>query len=104
MKSLADDLVVTCDEVADTPESVPINPSDGINYQHIAVALLAITSLLLFVDIVFKLCMKLELTILCLFYINREMIDVRETNIKNRTYYFFDDTVIVKNLDLDNIV
>ena len=32
MKSLADDLVVTCDEVADTPESVPVNPSDGINY------------------------------------------------------------------------
>ena len=32
VKSLADDLLVTYDEVADTPESVPINPSDGINY------------------------------------------------------------------------
>ena len=47
--------------------------------------------------------MKLELTILCLFNINREMIEVREINIKNRTYYFFDDMSMSKNLDLSHI-
>lgn len=32
MKSLADDAVITCDEIADTPENAPINHSYGINY------------------------------------------------------------------------
>ena len=32
MKSLADDLAVTCDEIENTPDSAPINPSERINY------------------------------------------------------------------------
>ena len=67
MKCLVDDLVVTCDEIADTRESVLINPNDGISYWHITVVLLAITCLLLLVDIVLTCYMKLELTTLCLF-------------------------------------
>ena len=39
LKSLADNLVVTCDEIADTPNSVVINPSNGINYWIIAVSI-----------------------------------------------------------------
>ena len=39
IKSLADDLVVTCDEIADTPNSVVFNPSNGINYWIIAVSI-----------------------------------------------------------------
>ena len=39
LNSLADNLVVTCDEIADTPNSVVINPSNGINYWIIAVSI-----------------------------------------------------------------
>ena len=63
MKSLIDDLLVTCD---DTPASRLVSPSDGINYWLIAFVLLSIASLLLFVAIVVKYCMKRGLTILCL--------------------------------------
>ena len=31
MKSLHDDLVVTCNEIEDTPKTTPINDSDEIN-------------------------------------------------------------------------
>ena len=31
MKSIADDLLATCDELVDTPESASVNPSDEIN-------------------------------------------------------------------------
>ena len=53
MKGIVDDLVGTCNEIVDTPES-PINPSDGINYQLIVVVLLSVVCLLLFVAIVVK--------------------------------------------------
>ena len=43
MKSLVNDVVITCDEIVETPKCAPINPSDGINHWLIAVALLAIT-------------------------------------------------------------
>ena len=32
MKGFGGDLVVTCDEIEDTPENAVINPIDGINY------------------------------------------------------------------------
>ena len=66
MRSLADDLVVTCDETGDTLESAPINPSDGINYWFIAAVQLAITCLLLLVTVVVKHNTKRGLTIPCL--------------------------------------
>ena len=55
MKSIADDLVVTCDEIVDTPESVPSNLSDGIGYWLIAVVLVSIACSLMFVaTVVYK--------------------------------------------------
>ena len=51
MKNLVDDLVVTCDEIEDTPESAVINPSNGTNYWLITVALLVIACLLLLANI-----------------------------------------------------
>ena len=66
MKNLADDLVVICDEIVDTPESAPINPSDGINYWFIVAVLLVMTYLLLLVIIAVKHNMKRRLTIPCL--------------------------------------
>ena len=59
MKSLVDDLVVTCDRIADTPKSAVINPSDGINYWLIAVVLLSVACLLLLVVIVVNYCIVL---------------------------------------------
>ena len=35
MKSLADDMVVTCDEIEDTQKTAVINPSYGIDYRLI---------------------------------------------------------------------
>ena len=52
MKSLIDDLLVPYDVIADTQESAQINPSDGINYDLIAVVLISLAGLLLFVVIV----------------------------------------------------
>ena len=66
MKSLADDVVVTCDEIEDTPERASINLSDGINYWLISVVLLSITYLLLLMAIIVKYYMKLGLTIPCI--------------------------------------
>lgn len=61
MKSLPDNLIVTCHAIVDTSKSAPINPSDGISYWLIAASLV-----LLLVIIVFKYCMKHGLTIPCL--------------------------------------
>ena len=47
MKSLVDDVVVTCDEIMDTTENVPISPNNAINYWLITAILLAIACLLL---------------------------------------------------------
>ena len=46
MKSLVDDLVVTCEEIEGTLEIAVINPSNGINYWLIAVDLLATSCLI----------------------------------------------------------
>ena len=67
MKSLADDLVVSCDEIVDTPETALINSSGGINHGLIAVVLLATACLLLLMVMVVKYYMKPRLTISCLF-------------------------------------
>ena len=66
MKNLVDDLVVTCDEVVDTPEATSIDPNDKTNHCFIVVVLLAIVGLLLLVVIVVKYYMKRVLTISCL--------------------------------------
>ena len=52
MKSIVDDILVTCDEIVDTPKSTPVNPSDGLDYWIVPVVILAIAVLLLFVPIV----------------------------------------------------
>ena len=67
MKSLADDLVVSYDEIVDTPETTLINSSGGINHGLIAVVLLATACLLLLMVMVVKYYMKPRLTISCLF-------------------------------------
>ena len=67
MKSLVDNLAVTRDKIVDTPDSVLINPSDGIDYWLIT-ALLTIAGLLLLVVIVVKQHMKPGLTIPSLLY------------------------------------
>ena len=64
MKSIFDDLVVTCDEIINTPETISISLSGGINYWLIAVVLLAIACLLLLVVVV-KFNIKHGLTIPC---------------------------------------
>ena len=58
MKSLADDVVVTCDEIVKTPETRSIKPNDKTSYCFIAEVSLAITCLLLLVAIVVKFSMK----------------------------------------------
>ena len=63
IKSLADDLLVTCDEIEDTPNSTVIKPSNGINDWLIAVAIIAITYLLLFMTLIVTYYMKHGLTI-----------------------------------------
>lgn len=63
MKSIVGDLAVTHDEIADTPDSILINPSDRVTYQLIDLALLSIAGLLLFVTIVVKYYVKHGLTI-----------------------------------------
>ena len=65
MKSLVDDLVVTCDKTEDTPESEVINLSNRIN-DWLIVVLLAIKGSVLPVDIIGKYNMKRGLTIPCL--------------------------------------
>ena len=73
MKSLFDDLAVTCDEIEDTQESVVVNTSKRINYWLIVVVLFAIACLLSLVTIVVKYCMKRGLTIpFLLSYLCRE--------------------------------
>lgn len=54
MKSLVNDLVVTCDEIVDTPESASINPNDEISYRLVAVLLLPIECLRMFVTTIVK--------------------------------------------------
>ena len=58
MKSLADDLVVTRNEIVDTPETTSISPSDKINCWLISVVLLAIVCLLLLEVIVVMYCWR----------------------------------------------
>ena len=66
MKSLANDLINTCDEIVDTPNNIAINLNNGINYWLFTVVLLAIVCLLLLLAIVVKHYMKGGLAILWL--------------------------------------
>ena len=66
MKSLVEDLVVTCGEIEYTPVSPVINSCDRTNYWVIDIVKLAITFLLLLLVIVVKYYIKIELTIPCL--------------------------------------
>lgn len=54
MKILVGDLIVTCDEIKDTPESAPTNFRNRIIYWLIPAILLEIACLLLLVIIVVK--------------------------------------------------
>lgn len=54
MKSFNGDLAFACGEIDDIPNSAVINPSNGINYQLIAVALLGITCFLWLLAIAVK--------------------------------------------------
>ena len=96
MKSIVDDPIVPCDEIVDTPESGSVNPSNGINYWIIAFVLSAIAYLLLLMIIVVKYYMKNGLRI-------GKMSSIKEINIKNHAYYFFDNIISTKNLDPDNM-
>ena len=62
-KSLVDDLVVTWDMIADTPETSLMNPNDKTNYWFIIVVLTAIVCLLLLLVIAIGYYIKLGLTI-----------------------------------------
>ena len=68
MKSFADGLGVTCDEIVNIPQTAPINHSHGINHRFIAVVLLAIACLLLLVQIVCEYYIKYALTVPCLIF------------------------------------
>ena len=63
MKSLVDDLAVTCDEIIDTTENASVNPNDKANYCFIAIVLLAVVCLLLLVVIFVKYHIKHALKI-----------------------------------------
>ena len=52
MKFFFDDLVVARDEILNTPDTISINSSGGINYWLIAAVLLVIVCLLLLVVVV----------------------------------------------------
>ena len=54
MKGIVDGLVVTGDEIVDTPESESINPSKRISCRFIVVVLLSIVCLLMFVAAIIK--------------------------------------------------
>lgn len=43
IRSLVNNVVATCGKIVERPKKAPTNPSDGINYWLIAVALLRIT-------------------------------------------------------------
>ena len=66
MNSFFDGLVVTCDEIVESPGITLINPNNKTNYWLVVLGLLAITFLLLLVVITVKYCMVCGLAILCL--------------------------------------
>ena len=106
VKSLVDDLVVTCDQFENIPESAVINPSNGINYWLLAVVLLAITCILLLVVKIVKYYMKPELTIsylLLSWHEDEWRNSVTEINTKYFMYYFFNDIINIKNLDSNKL-
>ena len=104
--SVVDDLVVTYAEMVDTLKSTIINPSNGINYQLVAIILLAIACLLLLVVNFVQQYMKHGLTIpYLLLYQYKEMNKNKkeEIDIKTRAYYFFDKMANIKSLDPNKI-
>ena len=98
------------------PETTSINSNDKTNYWLIAVVFLTIACLLLSVVIIFKYYMKHRLTIPWLLNLNSimrvifkiiiaiiKMISVKQIDIKNRTYYYFNNLINIKNLDLNKV-
>ena len=65
MKIHVGDLIVTCDEIKETPESAPTNSCNRIVYWLIPAILLEIACLLLLVIIVVKYHIKCGLKIPC---------------------------------------
>ena len=104
--SVVDDLVLTCAETVDTLKSTIINPSNGINYQLVAIILLAIACLLLLVVNFVQQYMKHGLTIPYLLlqqYKEMNKNKKEEIDTKTRAYYFFDKMVNIKSLDPNKI-
>ena len=87
-------------------QSAVIN-SNGVYHWLLAVVLLAIECLLFLVAIVVKYYLKsgLYYHISAYYHINIEMNKgrIKEIGIKARTYYFFDDMIYIKSLDLNKI-
>lgn len=71
MKMLADNIVVTCDEIVDNPEIISIKSANKTNYWFIRVILLAITCLLFLTAIVVQYFMKRRLTYPCIVFLYR---------------------------------
>ena len=104
--SVVDDLVLTCAETVDTLKSTIINPSNGINYQLVAIILLAIACLLLLVVNFVQQYMKHGLTIPYLLlqqYKEMNKNKKEEIDTKTRAYCFFDKMVNIKSLDPNKI-
>ena len=104
--SVVDDLVLTCAETVDTLKSTIINPSNGINYQLVAIILLAIACLLLLVVNFVQQYMKHGLTIPYLLLQQYKEVNKNkkeEIDTKTRAYYFFDKMVNIKSLDPNKI-
>ena len=108
MKSLIDDSVITCDEIIDTAETMPINSNDEkssykMDY-YIWHTFLLVTILLLKNNIIIVIISQNKKTY---YHINNIKMDsnknLKEIDIKNRTYYYFDDILNIHDLDLDNI-
>ena len=55
MKSLVDDVVVTCDKIVNIPENASISPNNGINYWFIAAVLCVCVCVCVCVFIIFQL-------------------------------------------------
>ena len=87
-------------------QSAVIN-SNGVYHWLVVAVLLAIERLLFLVAIVGKYYMKRGLCyhISAYYHINIEMNKgrIKEIGIKTRTYYFFDDMIHIKSLDLNKI-
>ena len=67
MKIFFDDLVVARDEILNTPDTISINPSGGINYWLIAAVLLVTVCLLLVVVVKFNIKTRINNSMLIMY-------------------------------------